>query len=46
MRNEIESRDASRLEDVTDRVAEAIAARFGSRPVAGKIRAHVVTASG
>ena len=42
-RNEIESRDASRLGEATDRVAEAIARRFGSGPVDGKIQAHVVT---
>jgi hypothetical protein len=46
LRNEIESCDASRLADVTDRTAKANAARFGSGPVAGKIRPHVVTASG
>jgi ubiquinone/menaquinone biosynthesis C-methylase UbiE len=45
LRNEIETRDASRLEFVTDRAAEAIAARYGNGPVAAKIRAHVVTAA-
>jgi ubiquinone/menaquinone biosynthesis C-methylase UbiE len=44
LRNEIESRDASLLEHVTDRATEAIAARFGDGPVAGKIRGHIVTA--
>jgi hypothetical protein len=44
LRNEIEARDASRLDDVTDRASEAIAARFGDGPVTAKIRAHVVTA--
>lgn len=44
MRNEIEARDAGLLDHVTDRAAEAIAARFGDGPVAGKIRSHVVVA--
>ena len=43
LRNEIEARDASRLGEVTDRVAEAIAQRFGRGEVDGKIQAHVVT---
>jgi ubiquinone/menaquinone biosynthesis C-methylase UbiE len=45
LRNEIEARDAGLLEHVTERAAEAIAARFGDGPVAGKISAHVVTAA-
>jgi ubiquinone/menaquinone biosynthesis C-methylase UbiE len=45
LRNEIEARDASLLEHVTDRATEAIAARFGEGPVSGKIRGHVVTAA-
>ncbi len=44
LRNEIESRDASLLDQVTDRASEAIAARFGDGPVAGKIQGHVVVA--
>lgn len=44
LRNEIEARDAARLDQVTDKAAEAIAARFGRGPVAGKIRGHIVTA--
>jgi len=44
LRNEIESRDASLLEHVTDRATEAIAARFGNGPVSAMIRGHVVTA--
>lgn len=43
LRNEIESRDASRLGEATDAAAEAIAERFGRGPVDGKIQAHVVT---
>lgn len=43
LRNEIESRDASRLAEATDVAAEAIAQRFGRGAVDGKIQAHVVT---
>jgi SAM-dependent methyltransferase len=42
LRNEIESRDASRLGEATDVAAGAIAKRFGSGAVDGKIQAHVV----
>ena len=44
MRNEIEAHDPSRLAKATDVAAAAIANRFGSGPVTGKIRAHVITA--
>lgn len=43
LRNEIEERDASRLEEATDVAADAIAERFGSTDVDGKIQAHIVT---
>jgi SAM-dependent methyltransferase len=43
LRTEIESRDASRLGEATDVAARAIADRFGSQAVDGKIQAHVVT---
>ncbi len=43
LRNEIESRDASRLGEATDIAAEAIAQRFGRGPVDGKIRGYVFT---
>lgn len=43
LRNEIEARAAQRLQQVTERAAAAIAQRFGSGPVDGKIQAHVVT---
>jgi len=43
LRNEIEARDKSRLAEATDMAAQAIAERFGSGPVDGKIQAHVVT---
>ncbi len=46
LRNEIEARDASLLQFATDRAAQAIAARHGEGPVAGKIQAHVIVASG
>jgi len=44
LRNEIEARDASRLEGATNHAAEALALRFGNGPVEGRIRAFVVTA--
>jgi SAM-dependent methyltransferase len=43
LRNEIEARDAGRLDEATDVAAEAVARRFGPRAVDGKIQAHVVT---
>jgi SAM-dependent methyltransferase len=43
LRNEIETRDASRLGEATDIAEKAIAGRFGPGPVDGKIQAHVVT---
>ena len=45
LRNEIEARDADCLDRVIDRVAEAIAARYGGGPVAAKIQALVVSAT-
>jgi len=44
LRHEIEARDASRLDDVTDFVTRAIAKRFGHGPIDGKLQAHVITA--
>jgi ubiquinone/menaquinone biosynthesis C-methylase UbiE len=44
LRNEIEARDASRLEDATKQAAEALAHRFGSGAIEGRIRAFVITA--
>jgi SAM-dependent methyltransferase len=43
LRNEIESRDASRLGEATDRAEAAIASAFGSGAVDGKIQAHLVS---
>jgi hypothetical protein len=44
LRNEIETRDASGLEDATKHAAEALARRFGSGAIEGRIRAFVITA--
>jgi ubiquinone/menaquinone biosynthesis C-methylase UbiE len=45
LRNEIETRDASLLEDATKAAADALARRFGNGPIDGRIRAHVITAT-
>jgi ubiquinone/menaquinone biosynthesis C-methylase UbiE len=45
LRNEIEARDRSRLEEATNRAADALAQRFGSGAIEGRIRAFVVTAA-
>jgi SAM-dependent methyltransferase len=44
MRSEIEAHDPGRLAEATEVAAAAIANRFGPGPVAGRIRAHVITA--
>jgi ubiquinone/menaquinone biosynthesis C-methylase UbiE len=44
LRMEIEARDASALEAATNMAAEALQRRFGSGPIAGRIRAYVVSA--
>jgi SAM-dependent methyltransferase len=44
LRSEVETRDASRLEEATAAAAEAIARRFGTGPIEARIRAHVVMA--
>jgi ubiquinone/menaquinone biosynthesis C-methylase UbiE len=44
LRNEIEARDASLLEEATKRATQALAHRFGSGTIEGRIRAFVVTA--
>lgn len=43
MRGEIEARDASRLDEVTDAVASALAIRFGHGPIEATMQAHVVS---
>jgi ubiquinone/menaquinone biosynthesis C-methylase UbiE len=45
LRNEIEARDKARLQEATSRATDAIARRFGTGPVDGRIRAIVVTAA-
>jgi len=45
LRNEIEARDAGRLEAATNHAASAIAAKHGSGAVAAKIQAHVIVAT-
>ncbi|HMN70914.1 MAG TPA: methyltransferase domain-containing protein [Rhodoblastus sp.] len=44
LRNEIETRDAGRLNEATEAVAAALAAKFGSGAIEGRLRAIVVTA--
>jgi len=44
LRNEIEARDKSRLDEATDIAENAIARRFGRGQVDGKIQAHIVAA--
>jgi ubiquinone/menaquinone biosynthesis C-methylase UbiE len=45
LRNEIEARDPSRLQEATDYAAEAVAARFGKAEIDGRIRALVIAAT-
>jgi SAM-dependent methyltransferase len=45
MRNEIEAHNPDRLAEATDVAAAAIAKQFGSGPVSGKIRAHIIAAA-
>ena len=45
LRNEIETRNASLLAEATNEAERAIAQRFGTGMVDGKIQAHVVSAS-
>jgi ubiquinone/menaquinone biosynthesis C-methylase UbiE len=44
-RNEIEARDASRLDDATKHAAAALQRRFGRGPIEGRIRAIVIAAT-
>lgn len=44
LRNEIEARDAGKLEAATNHAASAIASRHGNGEVAAKIQAHVIVA--
>ena len=45
LRNEIEAREAGKLEFATDYAASAIADRHGNGEVAAKIQAHVIVAA-
>jgi hypothetical protein len=45
LRNEIAARDASRLDEATQNAAEALARRFGTGAIEGRIRAFVITAA-
>ena len=45
LRNEIEARGAPGLEEATKQAADALARRFGTGPVDGRIRAFVISAS-
>lgn len=45
LRNEIEARDAARLEEATNRAALSLADRFGNDAIEGRIRAFAITAS-
>ena len=44
LRNEIEARDAARLEEATAAAAAALARRFGDGPIEGRMQAHVIEA--
>jgi hypothetical protein len=43
-RGEIEDRDANRLDEATDKAAEAVTARFDPSAIKGRMRAFVITA--
>ena len=45
LRNEIEARDAAKLDAATDHAAAVIAERHGSGAVAAKIQGHVIVAT-
>lgn len=45
LRNEIEARDASRLDEVTNCATSAISELYGKGPVTAKIQGHVVSAT-
>jgi SAM-dependent methyltransferase len=44
LRSEIEARGPNRLEEATDAASKALLSRFGDGPIAGKMRAHLITA--
>ena len=43
LRTEIESRDASRLEEATSAAADALTERFGRGAIEGRMQAHIIT---
>jgi ubiquinone/menaquinone biosynthesis C-methylase UbiE len=45
LRTEIETRGPGRLQEATDAAKRALADRFGTGPVEGRIRAHIVAAA-
>jgi ubiquinone/menaquinone biosynthesis C-methylase UbiE len=45
LRTEIEQRDPSRLGEATDVATQALRSRFGDGRIAGKMRAHMITAA-
>jgi SAM-dependent methyltransferase len=44
LRNEIEARDPSRLDEAVEMLARAFVHRYGAGPIDGRMRAHIVTA--
>ena len=46
LRNEIEARNASSLQEATEVAIQALTQRFGSGPIAGRMAAHIVVADG
>jgi hypothetical protein len=44
LRNEIEARDPSRIDEATRKATDALAQRFGSGAIEGRMRAHLITA--
>lgn len=44
LRNELEARDASLIIQITDQASDEIEQQFGSGPIVGKIKGHVVIA--
>jgi len=46
LRSEIEARDAQKLEEATAAAEAAVAARFGTAAVDGKIQAHLISVGG
>jgi hypothetical protein len=45
LRNEIEARDPSILQEATEHAANALTERFGSGPIEGRMQAHIISAT-